>query len=736
MAISVFCTTCDRAFRVRDDLAGKRVKCSGCGQVLAIPSGDGATKAPAQDPAEEGNEPAAARSGTGSPSRPLQEKPPSAPPDEERPAPRNAPKKKRRPPAPSFLSRNIGWFVGGAAGLLAVVIGLVVSGLVIGGVFSGRGRPPQATGPQIAQAKSEDQAGPAHPATTAKNPDPNATKPPPAQPNSPASPPPPLPMPGVTPSKGPDKRPAEDVHIQLVLYGPARFEHPQFRGKNLTGVVIEIEGLHEGVLGKFEAGSVAAQSAAGPDVPAAVLFTAGGRDGLAPLAKILPASFAVAGDILIGKEKYAVWPVGKFGEGVKEARTPNAASGRVQVPADAANFEASDLLLAMPLILEQGGGVEYGFVPGKKARLGFLFATEGKELSRLQVLGRSVELDPQKRAADVAAVQALPPNQPPSNFGEIVQELKGHTKNVTVLAFLPGGKRALSGSEDRTLRLWDLESGQALRVIEGGQNNFVSLAVAADGRRAFTGANTLDGGLLLWDLETGKQIQRLEPKEKNHFGALALSAGGKRLLAGGLSTTLLFDVPAGKELRAFKPATGFAALLGGGLLQTDVALSPDDRHALVSDSMAIARVYDTSSGQVVRQFGSPEHTDMWTSAVFSSDARFLLTGSGGKLTFNNQPVPIDFGVRLWDVRTGKVLQHCKGHDGDVRSLALSADGKRGLSAGADKKVILWNTEKGQELGRLSGEEADVGRLALSADGSRALIGGRDGTVRLWKLAGQ
>lgn len=329
-----------------------------------------------------------------------------------------------------------------------------------------------------------------------------------------------------------------------------------------------------------------------------------------------------------------------------------------------------------------------------------------------------------------------PPNRPPNSFGAIVRELTGHTKKVTALAFLPGGKRALTGSDDRTMRLWDLETGQPIREFKGGQNNFVSLAVSADGRRAYSSANTFGGGLLVWDLETGKEIQRLVPKENNIFGALALSPKGKRLLAAGLSTSHLFDLPGGKELRTFKPAMGFAPLLGGGLMQMEVALSADDRQALISDTSAVVRVYDIAGGRIVRQFGSPKDTDMWLSAVFSSDARFVLSGSGGNLTINNRVVPIDFGVRLWDARTGKMLKHCQGHSADVRSLALSANGKRGLSAGADNLVILWNTETGQEVGRLSGPEAHVTRLCLSADGNQALLGGKDGLVRLWQLAGQ
>jgi S1-C subfamily serine protease len=233
------------------------------------------------------------------------------------------------------------------------------------------------------------------------------------------------PMPTVPPPKEQEKQPEKGFRIQLVLFGPARFEPPPFRGRKLTGVVLEIEGLEDGVQGKFDASSVVAQSEAGPDVPAAVLFTAGRRDGLAATARILAGSVGKAGDVSIGNARFqseAValgiqartrnaslrldkgQQVATGGDGaLHEASTPEATAGRVHLAPAETSYQLGDFLLSMPLILERGGGVEFGFVPGKKARLGFLFATEGKELRRLQVLGRPVNLDPEKRATDVVA---------------------------------------------------------------------------------------------------------------------------------------------------------------------------------------------------------------------------------------------------------------------------------------------------------------------------------------------
>jgi WD40 repeat protein len=362
--------------------------------------------------------------------------------------------------------------------------------------------------------------------------------------------------------------------------------------------------------------------------------------------------------------------------------------------------------------------------------------------------------NPEKPAGPQPAAGANPPPEPAaqaSTWGEPVHELKGHTKHVTALAFTPDGRRALTGSEDRTMRLWDLETGQEVRRFEEGTSNFVSLAVFPDGRRAASVANTLGNGLLLWDLDTGKVIKRLEPKEKHVFFSVALAGDGKRLLAGGLDGAYLWDVQAGRELLTFKmndlagnsvgrlPILGVEAGMGSraGFASAGpaVALTANGRQALVDTKRdALVHIFDTATGKQARQFGNPGR-DLWASLAFSADGRLALTGSGGEMKVNGRPVPIDFGVRLWDVATGKLLQHCKGHTKTVDFLALSRDGKRALSAGQDNVAILWDLETGKELGRLTAPAGDVRGLAFSADGRQALTVTPTWSVQVWKLAG-
>ena len=116
------------------------------------------------------------------------------------------------------------------------------------------------------------------------------------------------------------------------------------------------------------------------------------------------------------------------------------------------------------------------------------------------------------------------------------------------MAFRPDGRRIVSASDDKTLKVWDAESGQETLTIKGHTSDVLSVAFSPDGRRIVSGG----GSPKVWDAESGQETLTL----KGHsFGVMsvAFSPDGRRIVSGSLDETLkVWDAESGQEILTLK----------------------------------------------------------------------------------------------------------------------------------------------------------------------------------------
>ena len=168
--------------------------------------------------------------------------------------------------------------------------------------------------------------------------------------------------------------------------------------------------------------------------------------------------------------------------------------------------------------------------------------------------------------------------------GAELRRFEGHEKLIISVTALADGRRALSGSWDGTLRLWDLETGAELRRFEGRDDLVSNVTVLADGRHALSGS--WDRTLRLWDLETGAELRRFQGHGDLVTSVTAL-ADGRRALSGSDDRTLrLWDLETGAELRRFEGHDDWV---------TSLAVLADGRRALSGSKDRTLRLWDLES---------------------------------------------------------------------------------------------------------------------------------------------
>ena len=133
--------------------------------------------------------------------------------------------------------------------------------------------------------------------------------------------------------------------------------------------------------------------------------------------------------------------------------------------------------------------------------------------------------------------------------GALVRSLVGHTDEVSAVAITSDGRRAVSAADDKTLKVWDLESGACIHTLVGHTNRVYAVAGGplSDGQRAISGSE--DKTLKLWNLETGKCLRTLE----GHYDwikAVAVTPDGLRAVSGSIgddrSLRSLLDLESGE----------------------------------------------------------------------------------------------------------------------------------------------------------------------------------------------
>ena len=380
---------------------------------------------------------------------------------------------------------------------------------------------------------------------------------------------------------------------------------------------------------------------------------------------------------------------------------------------------------------------------------------------------------------------------------EIVQHLRGQGGEVTCLAFAPDHRRAVSGSADGGICIWDVDAARLVKRLGGRGGRLARLAVSPDGQRVLSAGD--DHTVRLWDLQAARPIAEVTvpagPPPAVAFGRLgptvmavekvsrahhrvhvwALKGGEFRkacrfytrdtcAIAAGMGFSPegdlavfceaqgrvhLWDISAAREVARFVARARMAAFLPGrrwGILAADEAFLrlwrlPADRAKLClqAASERIEAVAFARDGKTLFAWGP-------RGAVIEA---WALPAGGVAIVSRRQMNPFvnqttspqgrrllpceDGSVRVVDDARDTEIVRLEGHRGRVGCAVFSADFRYALSGGQDATVRLWDLKTLQPLVRLEGHDGPVTCVALSLDARLAASGGADGTVRVWSL---
>jgi WD40 repeat protein len=290
--------------------------------------------------------------------------------------------------------------------------------------------------------------------------------------------------------------------------------------------------------------------------------------------------------------------------------------------------------------------------------------------------------------------------------GKEIRTLSGHTEDVWSVSFSPDGKTLASGSDDNTIKLWNLDTGKEISTLSGHTKTVNSVSFSPDGKTLASGSD--DNTIKLWNLDTGKEIRTLSGHTEDVW---SVSFDGKTLASGSRDSTIkLWNLDAGKEIRTLSGHTEDVM---------SVSFSPDGKTLASGSDDNTIKLWNLDTGKEIRTLSG--HTKDVFSVSFSPDGKTLASGSR------------DSTIKLWNLDTGKEIRTLSGHTNSVMSVSFSPDGKTLASGSWDKTIKLWNLDTGKEIRTLSGHTKTVRSVSFSPDGKTLASGSWDKTIKLWNL---
>jgi WD40 repeat protein/energy-coupling factor transporter ATP-binding protein EcfA2 len=284
-----------------------------------------------------------------------------------------------------------------------------------------------------------------------------------------------------------------------------------------------------------------------------------------------------------------------------------------------------------------------------------------------------------------------------------------HQGVVTSVAISPDGSYVVSGSEDKTIKLWNKE-GKVIQQLNGHSGHVTAVAISANGQYILSGSQ--DKTIRLWT-KNGKLLQEMKG-HNDTVKSVAFSSDGQYIVSGSTDKTVRLWNKQGSPIS--KP---FQAHELGVM---SVAVSPDGQYIVSGSEDKTVRLWNKQGNPVGLPFKGHERTV--TSVAFSPDGQYIVSGSE------------DGTVRLWDKDGNPIGNPLKGHYGFIKIVTFSADGQSVISGSEDKTIRFWDKE-GHNIGLpFKGHTHYVLSVAFSPDGQQIVSAGRDDILRLWTKDGK
>ncbi len=296
--------------------------------------------------------------------------------------------------------------------------------------------------------------------------------------------------------------------------------------------------------------------------------------------------------------------------------------------------------------------------------------------------------------------------QKQTNNWQCIHTLTGHKNLISCVDFSPNGEVIASASDDKTIKLWRVETAAEITTLSGHTNSIHTVVFSPNGE--ILASSSHDKNIKFWRMKDGLDICTLTGHTNSVYG-LAFSPDGETIASSSWDKTIkIWRVKDGKELRT---------LAGHINLVYFVAFSPDGEILASSSWDRTIKIWRVKDGKLLRTL--TRHTDCVRCIAFSPNGEFLASGSH------------DNTIKIWWVKDWQEILSITGHSWYVDSIAFSPDGES-IASSSNQIIKIWQVKNGEEVCNIAGHTNSVYSVNFSPEGELIASGSSDKTIKIWQ----